>query len=199
MPRVRDVILDLKIVGVGRPVGALVTAVVHRAAAAQRNRSRPQRIIGTGKQYFVTIVEQPLHGHHDELRYAIADVNVVHFDVRDPLLLSVLHHGFARRVESLGVAITLRVRQVVDDVDEDLLRRFEAERRRVADVQLHDPVAFLFEAVGFGKHRPANVVTDVGELIRLGDRRMPAAQPGHVVGNVCVLHWHLPTVESARY
>ncbi len=85
-------------------------------------------------------------------------------------LLAVLHDRFARAVQTLRVAIALRFAQVVDHVDDDFFRRFEAERRRVADVQLDDAVAFFFEPRRFLQDRTANVVADVCELARLRDR-----------------------------
>jgi len=53
---------------------------------------------------------------------------------------------------------------VPDHVDQDLRRRLEPERVRVADVQLHDPVALLLQALGLLQHRAADVVEDVLQL-----------------------------------
>ena len=62
----------------------------------------------------------------------------------------------------------MRRRQVEDDVLEDLLGRLEAERGRVADVELEDAVALGLHPLGLLQHRAADVVADVGELRRLG-------------------------------
>ncbi|MGY2961341.1 hypothetical protein ACVWZP_002290 [Pseudomonas sp. TE36184] len=59
--------------------------------------------------------------------------------------------------------------QVADHVLEDFVRRFETKGRRVANVQLEDAMAFLFQALGVLEHRAANVVADVGELVRFAD------------------------------
>ena len=101
--------------------------------------------------------------------------------------LVVLHHRGAGREQALRVAVALRGRQVADDVDQDLLGRLEAERGRVADVQLDDPAALVLEPLGLLQYRPADVVADVGELLRLASstrhqrsphRRRSSGAPG---------------------
>ena len=69
-----------------------------------------------------------------------------------------------------GVGVALRLGQVVHHVGDDRLGRLEAERRRVADVELEDLVALGLEALGLDQDRPAYVVADVLELAALDDR-----------------------------
>jgi hypothetical protein len=57
----------------------------------------------------------------------------------------------------------------VDHVDEDRLGRLEAERRRVADVELQYPVALGLETLGLDQDRAAHVVADVLQLLALAD------------------------------
>ena len=57
--------------------------------------------------------------------------------------------------------------EVTDHVHEDFFRRFKTERMRIADVQLHDPVALVFEALGLDQYGTTNVVEDVRQLLRL--------------------------------
>lgn len=146
-----------------------IAQVMHRIAAGQAHGSRPQRIVRCRYQHFIAVVEQGLHGHHDQLGHAVAQVDVLDTDALDLLLLVILHHGLARTEQAFGVAVALGGRQVADDVLEDLIGRFETKGRRVADVQLEDAVAFLFQAFGVLEHRAANVVADVGELVRFAD------------------------------
>src|SRR5262249_51076172 len=61
----------------------------------------------------------------------------------------------------------LRGGQVADDVDQNLVGSLEAERGRVAYVELDDPPAFLLEAFGLFENRTADVVKDVFELAGL--------------------------------
>jgi hypothetical protein len=79
----------------------------------------------------------------------------------------VLHDRGARGQQPLGIAVALSRGQVADHVDEDLLGSLEAERGRIADVQLDDPAAFLLEALCLLEYRPADVVADVRELAGL--------------------------------
>ena len=57
-------------------------------------------------------------------------------------------------LKAFGVAIALRSRQIADDVNQDFIRRFKAERGRVANIELEDfcclllPVAGLFCELG---------------------------------------------------
>jgi len=57
----------------------------------------------------------------------------------------------------------------VDHVLHQLVGRQKPERGRVADVELGDPLPFLFHLFGARQHRPANVVADVGQLGRFHD------------------------------
>lgn len=57
----------------------------------------------------------------------------------------------------------------IDHILKDFIRRLEAKRRRVADVQLEDAVAFLLQAFGVLEHWAANVVADIGELVRFAE------------------------------
>ena len=58
--------------------------------------------------------------------------------------------------------------------------RLEAERRRVADVELEDAVALVLEPLGLLEHRAADVVTDVGQLARL--QQCPPGPRWHSAG-----------------
>ncbi|MNM78652.1 hypothetical protein D3C81_905620 [compost metagenome] len=161
--------LRLHVVNVGEPAGLLVAQVVHRLAAAERHGGGPQRVVGGRDQHFVAVVQQRLHRHDDQLGHAVAQVDVLDGDAFDFLLLAVLHHRLACAEQALGVAVALCGGQVADHILKDFIRRLEAKRRRVADVQLEDAVAFLFQAFGVLEHRAANVVADIGELVRFAE------------------------------
>ncbi len=161
--------LGLDVLKVGEPVGLLVAQVVHRLAAGQAHGGGPQRVVGGRDQHFVAVVEQCLHGHDDQLGHTITQVDVFDANAFDLLLLAVLHHRLARAEQALGVAVALGGGQVADHILENFVRRLEAKRRRVADVQLEDAVAFLFQALGVLEHWAANVVADIGELVRFAE------------------------------
>ncbi len=165
--------LGLDIGQVRPPVGLLVAKVVHRLAAGQAHRSGPQRVIRGRDQHFIAIVQQCLHGHDDQLGHTVAEVDVFDADAFNLLLLVVLHDRLAGAEQAFGVAVALGSGQVADHVLEDFLRCFETERRRVADVQLEDAMAFLFQAFGVLEHGPADVVTDIGKLVRFADLHDP--------------------------
>ena len=161
--------LGLDVFQVREPVGLFVAQVVHRPAAGQADCGGPQRVVWCRDQHFVTVVEQCLHRHHDQFGDAVAEVDILDADTVDLLLLAVLHDCLARAEQSLGVAVALGGGQVANHILEDFVRRLEAKRRRVADVQLEDAVAFLFQTLGVLEHRAANVVADIGELVRFAD------------------------------
>jgi hypothetical protein len=158
--------LGLDVVQVRVPVGLLVAHIVHRLAAGQGNGGGPERVVGGGHQHLVTVVEQGLHRHHDQLRHPVADVDVFQVGGAQPLLLVVLHHRLARREESLGIAVALAGGHVEDGVLEQLLRGLEAEGRRVADIELEDAVTLVLQAAGLLVDGAADVVTDVVQLVR---------------------------------
>lgn len=100
---------------------------MHRVATGQAHGSGPQRIVRRRHQHFVAVVEQGLHGHHDQLGHTVTQVDVLDADAFDLLLLVVLHHGLAGAEQALGVAVALGGRQVADDVLEDFIGRFETK------------------------------------------------------------------------
>ncbi|MNJ23643.1 hypothetical protein D3C77_180310 [compost metagenome] len=161
--------LGLDVVKVREPVGLFIAQVVHRVAAGQAYRGGPQRIVRCRDQDFIAVVEQGLHRHHDQFGDAVAQVDVFDTDTFDLLLLVILHDRLARAEQAFGVTVALGGRQVADHVLEDFVRRLETKGRRVADVQLEDAMAFLFQAFGVLEHRAANVIADIGELVRFAD------------------------------
>ncbi len=165
--------LGLDVGQVRPPVGLFVAQVMHRLAAGQTDSGGPQGVVGRRDQHLVTVVEQRLHGHHDQLGDAIAEVDVLDGHAFDLFLLVVLHDGLARAEQAFGVAVALGGWQVADHVLKDFFRCFETERRRVADIQLEDAVAFLLQTLGVLEHRPADVVADIGELVRFTDLHDP--------------------------
>ncbi|MCY1179110.1 hypothetical protein D9M73_194910 [compost metagenome] len=142
---------------------------MHRVAAGQAHCGGPQRVVRGRNQHFVAVVEQGLHRHHDQLGDAVAQIDVFDADTFDLLLLAVLHDRFTRAEQAFGVTVALGGRQVADHVLENFVRRLETKGRRVADVQLEDAMAFLFQAFGVLEHWAANVVADIGELVRFAE------------------------------
>ena len=69
----------------------------------------------------------------------------------------------------------------------DFLGGLETERRGIADVQLEDTVAFLLQALGVLEHGPADVVADVGELVRFAELHVsdPDMRKYRVTTTVC--------------
>ena len=149
---------------VGKPAVFFVAQIMAYRAARQSGGSRPQRIVGRGNQDFVAVVQKCLHRHGNQLGYAVADVNVVYRDVAQAFGLVVVDDGLAGGVKAFGIAVALRGRQVADNVHQDFVGCFEAERGGVADVEFEDFVAFFFKLKGFFVYGAADVVTDVVEL-----------------------------------
>ena len=154
---------------VGLPVVGLVAQVVHGVAAAQRDRGRPQGIVRHRHEDLVAVVQQRLQRQHDQLGDAVAEPDVLDVDPVDALVLVVLHHRAAGRQQALGVAVPVGLRQVEDDVLQHLGGCLEAERGRVADVELEHMLALGLHPLRFLQHRAADVVADIGQLRRLGD------------------------------
>ena len=137
-------------------------------AAGQCRGGGPQWIVRCRNQDFIAVIEQCLHGHGNQLGYAVADVNVVDGNVEQAFGLIVMNDGFACGIKAFGVAIALRGRQVADHVNQNFIRCFKAERGRVANIELEDFVAFFFQLQGFFMNRAADVVANVIQLGRFG-------------------------------
>lgn len=108
-------------------------------------------------------------------------------------------HRTPGRQDALRVGVPLRVGQRLDDIAHDHVGCFEAERRRVADVEFEDAVTFGFEPRGVLVHRAADLVQDVLQLGRLSEGALPlmaGGVPGQLVGchvhnGAIVVHWNL--------
>ena len=161
--------LRLEVGQVGVPAVALVAPVVHRGAAGQRDRAGPQRVVGRRHQDLVAVVHERLEHHRDQLGDAVADEDVVDGDVAQAALLVVVRDRRPGGVDALAVAVPLGLGQVVHDVGDDRVRRLEPERRRVADVQLQDPVSLGLQPLGLDQDRSADVVPHVLQLLALAD------------------------------
>ena len=148
------------------PLVVLIAQVVHRFAAGERGSGRPQRVVGHGDEHLVAVVEQCLGDHGDELGDSVADVHVVHIEVREPGDRLVPRDDsppcgedtFRRRV-------ALCVRKCRDHVAHDDVRCVEAENRRVARVELQDPVPVELHFLGGRRHRPTDLVQNIFQLL----------------------------------
>ena len=78
----------------------------------------------------------------------------------------------------LRVGIALGVGQRLDHVAHDHVGCIEAERRRVADVELEDAVPLGLQPRGMLVHRAADFVQDVLKLGRLRERTLPVMTGG---------------------
>ena len=143
------------------PVGGLVTAIVHGFTTGKGNGGCPKGVVGGGDEHFITIVKQGLHGHHYEFTDAVAEDNVVDFDIGDALNLAALHDRFASAENTFRVAVALGFNQVENHILNNFVRGFKTEGRRVANIQFQNTVSFLFKPVGLIEYGAANVVTNV--------------------------------------
>ena len=94
----------------------------------------PERVVRRGNEYFIAVVEQRLHGHHDQLRDAVADEDIFDTYAGNLFALALLHNRFTGRVEAFGVAVALGRGQVAHHILENLFRRLKTKGRRVANV-----------------------------------------------------------------
>jgi len=99
--------LGLDIGEVRVPAVVLVTAVVHRRTAGQRDRAGPQRVVRRRHQDLVAVVEERLERHRDQLGHPVADVDVVDDRVRQSAGLVVLRDGGAGGVDAARVGVAL--------------------------------------------------------------------------------------------
>ena len=135
----------------------------------QAHGRRPERIVGCRHQHFIACIKQRLHGHDDQLGYAIAGDDVVQLYAGNRLGLRVLHDGLTRSKQAAGIGVARRPRQVDHHITNHLLGRFKPEGRQIADVQLDDAMPFFLERPGSRHDGATDVVADVGKLRRFLD------------------------------
>src|ERR1022692_3541600 len=154
---------------VREPVSALVAQGMHRPAAGQAGDGGPQRVVRSRDQYLVAVLEQGLDGHRDEFGDPVAEEYVVYAHIGKAQILVALDDRAAGRQDAAGIAVTVRVGQVPDNVLQDLLGGLEAEQGGVPGVQPEHAVASLFQLVRVLDHRPADLIADPGELAGLSE------------------------------
>ena len=158
------------------PAVVLIADVVHRRTAREARHRGPQRVVRRGDQHLVALVEKGLHRHRDELGDAVAEEDVLGVDVREARDLLVPAHDRATRGEdAAALAVAVRGRDGGDHVADDLVRRLEAEDRRVARVELQDRVTCGLEPSRLIQGGAADLVEDVLQLRGLVERPQPAA------------------------
>ena len=156
---------------VRRPVLLLVAEVVHRLAAGQRRRRRPQRVVGGRDEDLVALVEQRLRHDRNQLRDAVAQPHVVDVEAGEGRVhLVARDDGAPGRVDALRLRVALRMRQRTHHVLHDRVGRVEAELRGVAGVEHHDAMPVGLHLFRQRRHRAADVVEDVLQLVRLVER-----------------------------
>ena len=153
------------IVDIRVPVGLLVAQVMHGGAAGEIHTGGPQRVIRRWHKHLIATVEQRGHRQVDELADTIAGVDVFDGDVRNVLELCILHDGLTRGEQALGSRIAFGFRQLLRHVVDDLVRCTEAERCRVANVELQYVGAGLVHAGRLINHWAANIVEHVIKLV----------------------------------
>ena len=157
--------LGADVVKIGLPTVLLVAEVVHGGAAREARGGCPERIVGHRNEEFVSFVEQRVRRERDEVRGAVAEINVVERHAPDAELLRVVHHGLAGGEDALAVGVARGVGQVEDHVSLDFLGDLEVERGEIADVELDELLALGLHLLGAVDDRAADVVEDVVELL----------------------------------
>ncbi|MGC4111368.1 MAG: hypothetical protein QM747_13280 [Nocardioides sp.] len=104
--------------------------VVDSLAAVQRDRRRPQWIVGARDQHLVAVIQQRAQAQVDQLADAVADEHLFGAHARHAAHLLLHHHGLTGREDALLVAVTFRHRHVLDHRQAHRLRRAEAEGTR---------------------------------------------------------------------
>jgi hypothetical protein len=133
---------------------------VHGFTTGEGYGGCPQGVVGGGDEYLIAIVEQGLHGHDNEFTNAVAEDDVVNFDIGDTLYLAALHHCFAGAKDAFGVTVALGFNQVENYVLNNFVGGFKAEGRGVAYIQFKNSVTFLLKPMSLIEYRAANVVTN---------------------------------------
>ncbi len=78
---------------------------MHRAAAIQRDRRGPQRIVRRRHQYFIAIAEQRPQRQVDQLGSAIADEDGFGGATANAAVLLLQQDGLTRRIDALLVRV----------------------------------------------------------------------------------------------
>ena len=152
------------ILDIGIPFRLLVTHVMHGRTTRQRDARRPQRIIRRRHQHLITVVKQRRHAQIDQFAHTVARVNPVDADIRDILELRVLHDRLASGEQAFRIGIAFAIGQLLRHVVYDFIRRAEAERRRIADIELEDMGPGGFHSRRFVDNRSSDIIEHVIKL-----------------------------------
>ena len=154
------------LLGVGDEFRLGTALVVDGFPARDHHRCGPQRVVRRRQEDLVARLEQRLHRHEDQLGDAVAHEHVVGSDADDATRLRVHDDGLACREDPLLMAVAFGLREVLEQREAQRLRRAEAKRGRVADVQLDDIIALALEFLSTPRDRAADLVAHVREVPR---------------------------------
>ncbi len=138
-------------------------------ASSQIHCRCPQGVVGGWNQDFVTIVEQRLAGHDNQLTDAVTQENIINVHIWDGEALTFLHDRLASRKKAFGCSVSLGRAQIVNHISDDFVGRIEAKRGGITDVQFQDSMTFFFESSRMIEHRTTNVVTNPLKLFGFFD------------------------------
>jgi len=80
-----------------------------------------------------------------------------------------MHHRFAWREQAFAVGVARCMRNVAQHVLHNFVGRLQAKGSDIADVEPNDLVALFFHLARFVEHRTSNIVSNVGQFVRLDD------------------------------
>ena len=159
---------------------------MHGLAACQGGAGCPQRIVRSGNEDFVAVVEKGVHGKLDKLACAIASVDVLHAHIGDALDLGILHDSLSGVENAAGFRVALRIHNGIAHVEDDFLGSGETEGGGVAYVQFQNLHALLFHAGRFVNDRAAHIIEHMIELAGFAKRPHCPSAPGQAPSPVLV-------------
>ena len=157
--------LRANVIDIRSPVILLIACVVDGLTAGEGGCCRPERVIRSGNEHLIALVEQRLRGDGNQLGDTVAQPDVVDVETgKTRVHLIARDDGTACGVNTLGLGVALCVGAGPDHVLHDGVRRIKAELCRIAGVEHHNAVAVGFHLLGESSHRTANVIEDVLQL-----------------------------------
>ncbi len=141
------------------------TRVVNGTPTIQGDGRRPQGVIGTRDEHFVSVVQQGAKHEVDQLADAVTQEHFFHGHAGDAARLLLHHDGFAGREDALLMAVALGLGEVLDHRQAHGLGGPKAEGLGIADVQHGDFIALPLELMGAAGEPSADLIADVAKTL----------------------------------
>ena len=157
----------LDVVNIWIPFCLLITDIVNSIPTSQTDCSRPEWVVWHWYQHLISVIQQSLHGHDNQLADTISQINIINIYIRKILKLAVLHDSLTGWKNPLGVRVTLTVTRIHNQIMNDLIWSGKTKFSRIPCIEAENLFTTGPHAHSFIQNWTANIIGNMFQLAGL--------------------------------